>query len=357
VIVWDTCVEGDLKVTGVLKNGADKAYIAQEDHDQDITDITDILTDITNAIPPDENGNNQIPAGETLVFQSQITNLPTIENVDNLFDARLQSVGVVDENLALLHYDKTESDQRYETSQQIDTRFTDFRTASDGLYQVKAAADNPYATHAQITALGDQTDQALGLYTTTADLNTLLADKVDNTALATYDTSADVDTKLASYDTSAQVDTKLGSYDTSATVTTKIAGALLDYDTSAEVDEKITNAGVGGYWTKNATTNDLSYVDGSVGVGTANPNTKLHIETPSGTASNFVRIGSYLNDGSSQSVSGVEFATNPQFYNGDNGQRVPAQIRSGFYNGSSASANWGDAYISLLTTMNATGGL
>ena len=64
-----------------------------------------------------------------------------------------------------------------------------------------------------------------------------------------------------------------------------------------------------------------------------------------------------MNDGSSQSISGVEFATNPQFYNGDNGQRVPAQIRSGFYNGSAGTANWGDAYISLLTTQNGTGGL
>ena len=30
MIVGDICVEGDLKVTGVLKNGADKAYITQE---------------------------------------------------------------------------------------------------------------------------------------------------------------------------------------------------------------------------------------------------------------------------------------------------------------------------------------
>ena len=301
-IFADTCVEGDLKVTGVVKNGADKPYILQEDHDQDITEITDILTDITNAIPTDENGNNQIPEGETLVFQSQITNLPTIENVDNLFDARLQSVGVVDENLALLHYDKTESDERYETSQQIDTRFTDFRTASDGLYQVKAAADNPYATNAQITALTDQTNQALGQYTTTADLTTLLADKVDNTTLANYDTSAQVDTKLSSYDTSAQVDTKLGSYDTSATVTTKIAGALLDYDTSLEVDNKITNAGVGGYWTKDATTNELSYVDGSVGVGISNPQRILHLNNTTGGA-HFLRIQNQLsNDGC-----GIEF--------------------------------------------------
>lgn len=91
---------------------------------------------------------------------------------------------------------------------------------------------------------------------------------------------------------------------------------------------------------------------GYVGVGTTTPETKLHVETPVGTAVNYVRIGSSMNDGSSQSISGVEFRTNPQFYNGDNVQRVPAQIRSGFYNGSAGTANWGDAYVSLLTPAN-----
>ena len=144
-IVGSTCIEGDLKVSGVLKNGADKPYILQEDHDDDITTITDILTDITDAIPTDENGNNEIPANEKLAYKSQITglqtqvdnlNYPTIENVDDLFDARLQSVGVVDDNLALLHYDKTEVDalipdvSEYETTAQLDTRLADYTTIS-----------------------------------------------------------------------------------------------------------------------------------------------------------------------------------------------------------------------------------
>ena len=96
--------------------------------------------------------------------------------------------------------------------------------------------------------------------------------------------------------------------------------------------------------------------DGNVGIGTSSPGTTLHIETPTGTASNYVRIGSGMNDGSSQSISGVEFRTNPQFYNGDNGQRVPAQIRSGFYNGPAGTANWGDAYVSLLSTASTSSG-
>ena len=95
---------------------------------------------------------------------------------------------------------------------------------------------------------------------------------------------------------------------------------------------------------------------GFVGIGTSAPETKLQVETPTGTASNYVRIGSGMNDGSSQSISGVEFRTNPQFYNGDNGQRVPAQIRSGFYNGSAGTANWADAYISFLTPNNPSSG-
>jgi hypothetical protein len=86
---------------------------------------------------------------------------------------------------------------------------------------------------------------------------------------------------------------------------------------------------------------------GNVGIGTVSPQTLLHIETPTGTASNYVRIGSYMNNGSSQSISGIEFRTNPQFHNNDNIQRVPAQIRSGFYDG--GSADWTDAYISFLT--------
>ena len=61
-----------------------------------------------------------------------------------------------------------------------------------------------------------------------------------------------------------------------------------------------------------------------------------------------------MNNGSAQSISGIEFKTNPQFYNGDNGRRVPAQIRSGFYNGPAGTANWGDAYISLLSTTSAS---
>ena len=57
------------------------------------------------------------------------------------------------------------------------------KTESDGLYQGIEDVNNPYATNAQITALTNSTNQALGLYTTTADLNTLLANKADTTAI------------------------------------------------------------------------------------------------------------------------------------------------------------------------------
>ena len=62
-----------------------------------------------------------------------------------------------------------------------------------------------------------------------------------------------------------------------------------------------------------------------------------------------------MNNGS-RSVSGIEFATNPLFYNGDNGQRVPAKIKAGFYGDGHLVANWPDAYISLQTTVS-NGGL
>jgi hypothetical protein len=92
---------------------------------------------------------------------------------------------------------------------------------------------------------------------------------------------------------------------------------------------------------------NVQVFSGNVGIGTTNPATKFHVETPLGTSTNLVRIGSSLNSGSSQSVSGIEFAGNPAFFNDDNYQRVPAQITSGFYEG--GTADWGDAYISLRT--------
>jgi hypothetical protein len=93
---------------------------------------------------------------------------------------------------------------------------------------------------------------------------------------------------------------------------------------------------------------------GNVGIGTTGPAGKLHVETPLGTSTNFVKIGSSLNSGSSQSVSGIEFAGNPAFFNGDNTQRSAAQITSGFYEG--GTADWADAYISLRTPNNPSTG-
>ena len=96
---------------------------------------------------------------------------------------------------------------------------------------------------------------------------------------------------------------------------------------------------------------------GDVGIGVTDPVARLHVQTPVGTASNFIRVESSMNDGSSQSISGVEFKTNPQFFNGDNSQRVPARIDSGFYNGAAGTTNWADAYISLLTTNDPASGV
>ncbi|ACO68583.1 predicted protein [Micromonas commoda] len=267
-IVGSTCVEGDLKIDGILKNGADKVFILQEDHDQDITEITDILDDIVNAIPTDENGNNEIPEGETLAYNSQITglqtqvdNLPTISTVDTFIETKLASLHIIEgENandpLALKHYLKDEVDalipdvSNFETTTQLDTRLADYTTLS--LFEAHETLME--------TELADKVD------TTTLD-NYDTSAQVD-TKLSSYDTSAQVDTKLSSYDTSVEVDTKLNSYDTSTQVDNKIAGALADYDTSTEVDTKITNAGVGGHWTKDATTNELSYGAGRVKIDT-----------------------------------------------------------------------------------------
>ena len=99
---------------------------------------------------------------------------------------------------------------------------------------------------------------------------------------------------------------------------------------------------------------NVQVFSGNVGIGTTGPAGKLHVETPLGTSTNFVKIGSSLNSGSSQSVSGIEFAGNPAFFNGDNTQRSAAQITSGFYEG--GTADWADAYISLRTPNNPSTG-
>ena len=82
---------------------------------------------------------------------------------------------------------------------------------------------------------------------------------------------------------------------------------------------------------------------GNVGIGVANPGSRLDVQSPTGTTANYIRIGSYMNDGSTRSISGLAFFSNPQFNNGDNAQRSAGFIRCGFYQG-----DWG-TYMSLVT--------
>jgi hypothetical protein len=99
--------------------------------------------------------------------------------------------------------------------------------------------------------------------------------------------------------------------------------------------------------------NGVSWFNGgNVGIGTTSPGKLLHVETPVNTSENLVRIASSMNNGS-RSISGIEFVTNPQFYNADNGQRTPGCIKSGFYSDGVAGliANWPDSYITLQTTI------
>ena len=271
--------------------------------------------------------------GASYALQSAVDslNFTTIENVDNLIDTRLQHQGLMDDNLQTLVYDKEEVDalipdvseyetttqldtrfSTYETTTQLDTRFTDFRTASDAVYQPIALPDNPYVlqsvldiglagyqptppdgdTFALTSALPD-----VSVFNTSTEVDTKIT-----TSLNSYDTSTEVNNKIStglnSYDTSTEVDSKvstaLTSYDTSLENDTKIAGALLNYntstevdnkistslnsyDTSTEVDSKILNAGVGGHWVKDGTTNNLSYTTADVAIGRATPSETLDI--------------------------------------------------------------------------------
>jgi len=70
----------------------------------------------------------------------------------------------------------------------------------------------------------------------------------------------------------------------------------------------------------------------------------------SGQTTNYINIGSYMNNGSTRSISGLQFLANPQFGNGDNGQRSAGFIRSGFYQG-----DWA-TYISLVTRSSSGSG-
>jgi hypothetical protein len=72
--------------------------------------------------------------------------------------------------------------------------------------------------------------------------------------------------------------------------------------------------------------------------------------TNSDSTSNYLKIRSYMNDNSTRSVSGLQFWSNPQFGNGDNGQRNSAWINTGFYDGSWAT------YMSLHTRSGAGSG-
>jgi hypothetical protein len=72
--------------------------------------------------------------------------------------------------------------------------------------------------------------------------------------------------------------------------------------------------------------------------------------TNSGSTSNYLKIRSYMSNGSTRSVSGLQFWSNPQFGNGDNGQRNSAWINTGFYDGSWAT------YMSLHTRSGAGSG-
>jgi hypothetical protein len=111
-----------------------------------------------------------------------------------------------------------------------------------------------------------------------------------------------------------------------------------------------------GSWVNGTGNVYLSTTTDKVGIGTTSPDKLLHVETPVNTSENLVKIGSYMNNGS-RSVSGIEFATNPQFWNGDNGQRVPAKIKSGFYGDGPLVANWADAFITLQTTSGSGGAM
>ncbi len=185
-LVGDTCIEGDLKVSGVLKNGNDKPYILQEDHDADITTLTDIMTDFQDAIQTNSDGTNTIPDGQKLAYQSELTPLQTT----------------------------------------IDT----FETSK-----------------ADTSAIPDVSN-----FITSADLPDV----------SNFITSSDLPDTSGFALSSAIPD--ISSFITNST------NSLANYDTSSVIDGKISSAGVGGYWTKDAS-NKLSYTTGLVGLGMNNP--------------------------------------------------------------------------------------
>lgn len=83
-------------------------------------------------------------------------------------------------------------------------------------------------------------------------MNTLISGKANVSALSNYVTSAD----SSGYALSSAIP-DVSSFITNST------NSLANYDTSSTVDSKITNAGVGSYWTKDTTTDELSY-DGNI---------------------------------------------------------------------------------------------
>jgi len=184
-------------------------------HEQDVTEIIDILTDITDAIPTDENGSNQIPAGETLAFNSQINNLQTqintktsSSNVDNLIDIRLLHQGLMDENFQSLVYNKTEVDalipdtSNFETSNQLDNRLANYTTLS--LFEAhEELMEQELNDKQDVPATGEQFAfvsqlpnlSNYALSSAIPDVSSFITDQTSN--LANYDTSTEVDTKIS----------------------------------------------------------------------------------------------------------------------------------------------------------------
>ncbi len=173
-IVGSTCIEGDLKVSGVLKNGNDEAYITQLEHDADITTLTDIMTDFQDAIQTNSDGTNTIPAGQKLAYQSEITPLQTA--LDTFETSKADTSSIYTQNHINTNFQTVAPSGK---SYAFDTDLTDFITASDitGKQDVAPSGE----TYAYVSQLPDTSSFI------TASTSTL----------TNYDTSSTVDTKIA----------------------------------------------------------------------------------------------------------------------------------------------------------------
>ena len=117
-------------------------HYTKQEHDADITTLTDIMTDFQDAIQTNSDGTNTIPDGQKLAYQSELTPLQT--TIDTFETSKADTSAIPDVSNFITN--QTSSLANYDTSSQVDTKISNasggssaFDTSGNKVY--KSASD------------------------------------------------------------------------------------------------------------------------------------------------------------------------------------------------------------------------